>query len=190
MARSGASSPAPTLGRAVSSSRTACSELPEHPPTIYGHLGPISPGMAQATRRLSSCIGMEPNGLLCPVQIRPTACSLPTCSLPEWCRHPGTFGSSAGKTFHHTRKPWRFTAQGGCRLTTQRPGRTARFCIQHGTSGSRNTLLSCSAVVRPSGSSPRLYSAIRFFHLRKSVMLCGSMRTSTRYRLASSRFIS
>ena len=61
---------------------------------------------------------------------------------------------------------------------------------QHGISGSRKTFISSSAVVRPSGKAPRLYSAIRFFHLRKSVMLCGSILTSTRRRLASSRFIS
>ena len=62
--------------------------------------------------------------------------------------------------------------------------------IQQIPSGSRNTFASSSAGARPSGNVPRLYSAMRFFHLRKSVMLCGSTRTSTRRRLASSRFIS
>jgi hypothetical protein len=61
---------------------------------------------------------------------------------------------------------------------------------QQGISGSRNTFDSSSADAMPSGRVPRLYSAMRFFHLRKSVMLCGSMRTSTRRRLARSRFIS
>ena len=42
----------------------------------------------------------------------------------------------------------------------------------------------------PSGNLPPLYSAMRFFHFRNSVIVCGSMRTSTRRRLASSRFIS
>ena len=58
------------------------------------------------------------------------------------------------------------------------------------TSLSRKTFTSSSAVVNPSGKVPRLYSAIRFFHFRKSVILCGSIRTSTRRKLASSRFIS
>jgi hypothetical protein len=62
--------------------------------------------------------------------------------------------------------------------------------VQQIPSGSRNTFASSSADARPSGKVPRLYSAMRFFHLRKSVMLCGSTRTSTRRRLASSRFIS
>jgi hypothetical protein len=62
--------------------------------------------------------------------------------------------------------------------------------VQRLTSGSRNTFSSSSVEANPSGSVPRLYSAIRFFHLRKSVMLCGSTRTSTRRRLASRRFIS
>lgn len=54
----------------------------------------------------------------------------------------------------------------------------------------RKELFSCCAEVMPSGKLPRLYSAILFFHFRKSVMDCGSIRTSTRLRLASRRFIS
>jgi hypothetical protein len=72
------------------------------------------------------------------------------------------------------------------------PGLGSRLSdeVQLIMSGSRNTFSSSSAEANPSGSVPRLYSAIRFFHLRKSVMLCGSTRTSTRRRLASRRFIS
>src|SRR5216684_1906112 len=76
----------------------------------------------------------------------------------------------------------------------EKPGQPARFSfcflLQRVKSGSRKTFASSWADARPSGSVPRLYSAMRFFHLRKSVMLCGSTRTSTRRRLASSRFIS
>jgi hypothetical protein len=38
-------------------------------------------------------------------------------------------------------------------------------------SGSRNTFVSSSEAVNPSGKVPRLYSAMRFFHFKKSVML-------------------
>jgi hypothetical protein len=62
--------------------------------------------------------------------------------------------------------------------------------LQSRATGSRKTLPSSSVATTPSGSAPRLYSAMRFFHFRKSVMLCGSIRTSTRRRLASSKFIS
>ena len=65
-----------------------------------------------------------------------------------------------------------------------------KLSLQQGTSGSRNTFISSSAGAIPSGKLPRLYSAIRFFHFKKSVMLCGSILTSTRRKLASSRFIS
>ena len=54
----------------------------------------------------------------------------------------------------------------------------------------RNPLPSSSSATNPSGSRPRLYSAMRFFHLRKSVMLSGSIRISTLRKLASKRFIS
>ena len=80
--------------------------------------------------------------------------------------------------------------------TPSKPGQTARFHFfasgihQSPFRGCRNGFSSRSAEINPSGSAPRLYSAIRFFHFRKSVILCGSMRTSTRRRLARSRFIS
>lgn len=90
--------------------------------------------------------------------------------------------------------------------TLPKPGFTARFhfflprfssAVRSGIPAphspfatSRNRFSSISGVTNPSGIAPRLYSAMRFFHFRKSVMLCGSMRTSTRRRLASSRFIS
>jgi hypothetical protein len=54
----------------------------------------------------------------------------------------------------------------------------------------RNSFTSSFSETNPSGRLPRLYSAMRFFHLRKSVMLSGSIRISTRLKLASSRFIS
>ena len=54
----------------------------------------------------------------------------------------------------------------------------------------RNPLASSSRATSPSGNWPRLYSTMRFFHFRKSVMLSGSMRISTRRKLASSKFIS
>ena len=55
---------------------------------------------------------------------------------------------------------------------------------------SRNPLPSSSSATNPSGNRGRLYSAMRFFHLRKSVMLSGSIRISTLRKLASKRFIS
>jgi hypothetical protein len=81
-----------------------------------------------------------------------------------------------------------------------RTQRRARICADsHGlgsgiqleaASASRKKFGSSSAGTMPSGRTPRLYSARRFFHFRNSVRFCGSIRISTRRRLASSRFIS
>jgi hypothetical protein len=64
-------------------------------------------------------------------------------------------------------------------------------CIQlEAASVSRKKFGSSSAGTMPSGKTPWLYSAMRFFHFKNSVRFWGSIRISTRRRLASSRFIS
>jgi hypothetical protein len=93
-----------------------------------------------------------------------------------------------GQAFPHqsTRCP-------GCkaiRTASKKPGQPARFSFCAQDSGSRKQFGSSAAGTIPSGKDPRLYSAMRFFHFRKSVIDCGSMRTSTRRKLASKRFIS
>ena len=85
-------------------------------------------------------------------------------------------------------QPARFSFCLNCLWSERLGSSQPKDCNQ--ISGSRNTFASSSDAVSPSGKEPRLYSAIRFFHFKKSVMLCGSIRSSTRRRLASSRFIS
>jgi hypothetical protein len=73
------------------------------------------------------------------------------------------------------------------------PSRDGSCPVPHAQSPAvpnKNPLASSPSATSPSGSRPRLYSSMRFFHLRKSVMLSGSMRISTRRKLASRRFIS
>jgi hypothetical protein len=166
----------------------------------------------RGTRRRFCCIGTARAGRSVPARILRRADSCRTCCLPESCLLPVMCGFSVWKTRHHTRERWRFMQQPETdfgtaplcgRAALQRRVKTEninegfspllpfRTLLPHCTeSGSKNTFASSSADVRPLGRLPRLYSAIRFFHFRKSVMLCGSTRTSTRRKLASNKFIS
>jgi hypothetical protein len=144
---------------------------------------------------------MEKPGRSLQVQTHPKAGSYPTSFLLGSFRLLAIFGSLGWKTRRHTQERWPFTgpaANRPCRLLLQwqlerRENEVTRKRQNHRTSGasiSRKTFASSFAATIPSGRLPRLYSAIRFFHFRKSVMLWGSIRTSTRRRLASRRFIS
>jgi hypothetical protein len=144
---------------------------------------------------------MEKPGRSLQVQTRPKAVSCLTSFLPGSFRLLATSGSSGSKTRRHTQEHWPFTgpaANRPCRLLLRwqierRESEVTRKQQNQrtpGVSNSRKGFASSSAATIPSGRLPRLYSAIRFFHFRKSVMLWGSIRTSTRRKLASSKFIS